>query len=167
MAGEALEQGQTAAVLARAGIEPTTLRLCVADVLAREGRALAAADILARVRAGMPANKVTLYRILDLFVERGLANRHSSGDRAFRYCLGPRFSGRTHCHAYCLRCGRMECLPAAKEAVDVAALARSCGMDVAGVEVRIDGICAACRESDEPAATAEAPGAVDDGCGNT
>uniref|UniRef100_I2Q1W2 Fe2+/Zn2+ uptake regulation protein n=1 Tax=Desulfovibrio sp. U5L TaxID=596152 RepID=I2Q1W2_9BACT len=167
MAGEALERGQAAAVLARAGIEPTALRLCVADVLAREGRALAAADILARVRAGRPANKVTLYRILDLFVEKGLAHRHSSGDRAFRYCLGPRFSSRTHCHAYCLRCGRMECLPAAEEAVDVAALAQSCGMDVAGVEVRIDGICAACRESGGPVATAETPGAVDDGCGNT
>lgn len=163
MAGAVSENGSTAAVLARAGIEPTALRLCVADVLVREGRALAAADILAKVRAGRPANKVTLYRILDLFVERGLANRHSSGDRAFRYCLGPRFSGRAHGHAYCLRCGRMECLPTAGQAVDILALAQSCGMEVAGVEIRIDGICAACRRAGEPR---PGPTEVDGGWGN-
>ncbi len=134
-----------AAMLEEAGVEPTAVRLAVARVLAGGEHALPAGDILRKVREAMPVNKVTLYRILDLFVRQGLASRHSSGDRAFRYCLGPRFSGRAHGHAYCLRCGRMECLPATGDLVDITALGRSLAMDVIGVEVRIDGICAACR----------------------
>lgn len=164
MAGEGWENGQAASMLARAGIEPTALRLCVARVLVLEGQALPAADILARVRAVQPANKVTVYRILDLFVEKGLARRHSSGDRAFRYCPGPGFSRQAHCHAFCVRCGRMECLQTADGMVDVAALARSLDMDVAGVEVRIDGVCAACRASGLSGPTA---GTVDAKKGNS
>ena len=134
-----------ALMLERAGIEATPLRLGVADILAREGSALAAADILEELRRGHKANKVTVYRILDLFVDKGLAMRHSAGDRTLRYCLGPRLAGRAHCHAYCVRCGRMECLPMARGLVDIAALGPQLAMDVLGVEVRIDGICAACR----------------------
>jgi len=163
MAGQG-HQTPAAAMLARAGIEPTSLRLCVAEVLSGEGLALPATDILARVRERHRANKVTLYRILDLFVEKGLAFRHSSGDRAFRYCLGPRFSSRAHCHAYCLRCGRMECLPAPETLVDMAALGERMAMDVMGVEVRIDGICAACRKAAEE--DGETTGPVDAEPGN-
>ncbi|WP_052303462.1 Fur family transcriptional regulator [Solidesulfovibrio fructosivorans] len=163
MAGEG-NQTSAAAMLTRAGIELTPLRLCVADVLSGEGQALPAADILARVRERHRANKVTLYRILDLFVEKGLAFRHSSGDRAFRYCLGPRFSSRAHCHAYCVRCGRMECLPAPETLVDVAALGERMAMDVVGVEVRIDGVCAACRKA--AGEGGETDGPVDAGPGN-
>lgn len=130
--------------LARAGIEATPLRLLVVGVLKQAGQALAAGDILDRVRRHHRANKVTLYRILDLFVARGLASRHSSGDRAFRYCLGSRFSSQPHCHVHCVRCGRTRCLPVGEGLVDLAALGPGLAMDVTGVEVRIDGVCAAC-----------------------
>ena len=149
------------AALQRVGIEPTPLRLLAVHVMLRENRALAASDILARVRRQHPANKVTLYRILDLFVEKGLANRHSSGDRALRYCLGAQAATAPHCHAYCVRCGRMECLPAAAEILDVAALGPALAMEVMAVEVRIDGVCAACRQ-----AAAEPAAMIDAGNGN-
>lgn len=165
MAGQGEKSSPAAAMLARAGIDPTPLRLCVAEILAGEGQALPAADILARVRERHRANKVTLYRILELFVERGLAFRHSSGDRAFRYCLGPRFSSLAHCHAYCVRCGRMECLPAPSSLVDVAALGEQLAMAVMGVEVRIDGVCAACRQAAAQDGRTDA-GPVDAGTGN-
>lgn len=157
------EQGRrhAAEMLARADIEPTPLRLLVVHVLATRGVALTAGDILALVRGQQRVNKVTLYRILDLFVGRGLAQRHSSGDRARHYCLGPRFAGSPHCHAYCVRCGRMECLPSAEGMVNVAALGAALAMEVTGVEVRIDGVCAVCRR--DMAAVA----AVDAGPGNT
>jgi Fe2+ or Zn2+ uptake regulation protein len=147
---------ETAAMLARAGIEPTPLRLAVAEVLARADQALAAADILAAVRRRQPANKVTLYRILDLFVDRGLAGRHSLGERAFRYCLGARFSRRPHCHAHCVRCGRTLCLPVGEGLVDLSVLGPALAMDVTGVEVRIDGVCAACGAKAGPGATVDA-----------
>jgi Fur family transcriptional regulator, ferric uptake regulator len=135
---------QMPAVLATAGIEPTPLRLAVVEVLARADQALAAADILERVRRRHRANKVTLYRILDLFVDRGLAGRHSLGERAFRYCLGTRFSRHPHCHVHCVRCGRTLCLPVGEGLVDLSVLGAALPMDVTGVEVRIDGVCPAC-----------------------
>jgi len=149
-------------LLERAGIDPTPLRLAVVRALAQEGRALPAGDILSLVQSRRQVNKVTLYRILDLLVEKGLARRHSSGDRALRYCLEPGFAGRPHCHAYCLRCGRMECLPTAEGVVDMAALGPALAMDVVAVEVRIDGVCAACRRR-----SSEAGEAVDAGTGNS
>ena len=39
---------------------------------------------MAAVRSQMLINKVTLYRILDLLVDRGLVKRLLAGDRAFR-----------------------------------------------------------------------------------
>ena len=138
------------AMLAQAGIEPTPLRLLVAEVLDRAGGALAVADILDRVRRCHAANRVTLYRILDLFVDRGLASRHSAGERALRYCLGARFSRRPHCHAHCLRCGRIICLPVAEGLVNLDALGPQLAMEVRGVELRIDGVCATCAAAASP-----------------
>jgi Fe2+ or Zn2+ uptake regulation protein len=141
-------RGDAATLLALAGIGPTTLRLAVAEALAAADQPLADGDILARVRHGHRVNKVTLYRILDLFVDKGLAGRHSLGDRAFRYCLGSRFSRHPHCHLRCVRCGRTMCLPAGEGLMDLSALGEGMGMRVVGVEVRIDGVCAACGEED-------------------
>jgi Fe2+ or Zn2+ uptake regulation protein len=149
-------------LLARAEIEVTPLRLAVVRVLADQGRAMPAGDILELVRHAQKANKVTLYRILDLFVGKGLARRHSSGGRAWHYCLEPGFSGRPHGHAYCVRCGRMVCLPATVGLVDVAALGPLLGMDVVAVEVRIDGVCAVCRRQADPTVPP-----VDAGTGNS
>jgi Fur family ferric uptake transcriptional regulator len=53
-------------------------------------------------------NRVTLYRILDLLVERGVAARHNAGERSFRYCLGRGVHG--HSHFHCNRCGQTQCL---------------------------------------------------------
>ena len=39
----------------------------------------------------------------------------------------------------------MQCLPAPAGLLDVAALGLGLAMDVLAVEVRIDGVCAACR----------------------
>lgn len=136
------------ALLARAGIEATPLRLLVAEILDQSGGALAVADILTRVRRRHDLNKVTLYRILDLFVARGVACRHNSGERARRYCLGARFAARPHCHAHCLRCGRTLCLPVAEGLVNLEALGPDLPLAVTGVEVRLDGVCAACAAKD-------------------
>lgn len=135
------------AMLKEAGIEPTPNRIMVLTRLEERPAALTAGEILRYVRARRALNKVTLYRILELFVERGLALKHSSGDRAFRYCLGGKRSGAAHCHAYCRLCGRMECVPAAEAAPSLGGLTQSLLADVESVEIRIDGVCGRCLES--------------------
>lgn len=50
------------------------------------------------------ADKVTIYRILDAFAERGLVNRLEFGEGKFRYEL----AGDDHHHLICERCGSIE-----------------------------------------------------------
>jgi Fe2+ or Zn2+ uptake regulation protein len=136
-------------ILAGAGIEATPIRLAVLAAMADEGRAVSAAEILAAVRRARPANKVTVYRALDLFVEKGVALRHALEDRAFRYCLGAAHGSAFHCHVWCRLCGRMECVSEAAAGLGPGALGDRLGMDVMGVEMRIDGICRQCRRAGE------------------
>jgi len=134
-------------LMSRAGVEPTPNRILVMRCLAGRAAALTAAEILAYVQEKKKVNKVTLYRTLDLFVERGLILRHSSGDRAFRYCLGGKRSGTAHCHAYCRLCGRMQCVPASGLASRLGGIAQNLLADVENVEIRLDGVCERCQQA--------------------
>jgi Fe2+ or Zn2+ uptake regulation protein len=127
-------------ILEQAGIEATPIRRAVLAAMAGEDRAVSALEILHAVRRAGPVNKVTVYRTLDLFVDRGVALRHAW--RALPALLpgrGPRLG--LSCHAWCRRCGRMECMPEAVKELGVAAFVESLDMDVEGVEIRIDGVC--------------------------
>lgn len=134
-----------AALLGQSGIAPTPVRLGVLEAMAETPGATTARDILAKVEARLSVNKVTLYRVLDLFIRHGLAVRHGGGDRAFRYCLGRHAVAGDHGHAYCTRCGRTVCLPGRDEVFE--RLRRDAGRDmlVEHVEVRVDGVCRDCR----------------------
>ncbi|MFW5734356.1 MAG: Fur family transcriptional regulator [Oceanidesulfovibrio sp.] len=133
-------------LLANAGIEDTPLRHLVVRLLSEAERPLAALDILERVREEHSINKVSLYRILDLLVEHGLVRRLSSPappDRAFRYCL-PGGGQPHHCHFYCTRCRRMECLDGSEAPVLLERLAGQSGHVVVSSDIRLDGLCAEC-----------------------
>lgn len=138
-------------ILRQADIEATPIRLAVLGAMAEEGRAVSAAEIFAAVRRVRPANKVTVYRALDLFVEKGVALRHALEDRAFRYCLGAAHHSAFHCHVWCRLCGRMECVSEADAGLGPGVLGERLGMEVTGVEIRIDGICGHCRRAGEGA----------------
>ena len=131
--------------LKAAGLDATPNRLRVLDALADSQSALSAQDILKQVRAVQGMNKVTLYRILDLLVERGVAWRHSAGDRTFRYCLSPNGGHRVHCHFFCRVCGGMQCLSLPVVPEDLMKLEHSLPVKVEDVEIRLDGLCEVCR----------------------
>ncbi|QJT11106.1 Fur family transcriptional regulator [Oceanidesulfovibrio marinus] len=133
-------------LLAEAGIEDTPLRHQVVRLLSEADRPLAAPDILELVRREQSINKVSLYRILDLLVEHGLVRRLSSPappDRAFRYCL-PGGGKPHHCHFYCTRCRKMECLDCTEAPAVLERLASGRGLVVMSSDIRLDGLCAEC-----------------------
>ncbi|TVM19515.1 transcriptional repressor [Oceanidesulfovibrio indonesiensis] len=139
-------------LLADAGIEDTPLRHLVVRLLAEADRPLAALDILERVRREQSINKVSLYRILDLLVEHGLVRRLSSPappDRAFRYCL-PGGGKPHHCHFYCTRCRRMECLDCSEAPALLERLAGERGLVVMSSDIRLDGLCEECARETAP-----------------
>jgi Fur family ferric uptake transcriptional regulator len=131
-------------ILRRAGLEPTTHRVQVLDCLARAGRALTPQEILDDLGPDC-MNRVTLYRILDLFQERGLALRHNAGERAFRYCLGQGRTAQGHGHFHCNRCGRLDCLP--PQVLDLEALTRGLDLHVEHAEIHLDGVCPSCLKA--------------------
>lgn len=129
--------------LNRAGLAATAHRVQALRALAEAGRPLTPQELLALVDGGM--NRVTLYRILDLFVEHGLVRRHSAGERALRYCLEASPETKGHGHFHCNRCGRTECLP--PSILDLEALSRDVPFRIERAEVRFDGVCEDCLKN--------------------
>jgi len=89
-------------------------------------------------------DRVTVYRILDLLVERKLVVRISSGDRSFRYGLASAADHSQHPHFYCSNCGYMGCLDQKVSRIDLEPILTSLPGLVSRVEVRLDGICNNC-----------------------
>jgi Fur family ferric uptake transcriptional regulator len=125
-------------------VGPTPRRVAVLRAIGEAPRPLPAADLLAAVRHRLPMNKVTLYRTLDLLVDRGLIVRLSGGDRAFRYGMGATYHHPEHPHLLCLECGELECLnPEMIPAFRKRSVIRGKGV-IRSVDIRYKGVCESC-----------------------
>ena len=139
------EKRSTEQSMTQAGVEPTPNRILVFEEIASQDHAVSAPELLKRIAGKCTMNRVTLYRILDLFVEHGLVHRHSVGDRAFRYCLGEMAGPKEHCHFFCTSCGRTECVAFSALSIDPELIQQGTGGEVQHLEVRLDGLCRRCR----------------------
>ena len=126
------------------GLDPTTLREAVLRSVGEQSRPLAAAEIMDIVKDQLSINKVTLYRILDLLVDKGLVKRLSAGDRAFRYGMGESQNHPDHPHFVCSECGIMECLGPDLLPSRLRALQTEDKRLIKNIEVRFEGICERC-----------------------
>jgi len=132
-------------------LRPTPLRLLVLETLGSENRAWQVREVLDAMRARRPVNKVTVYRILDDLVRRGLVRRLPWEGTAAHYELACEHHP-THPHFQCQACGRLQCL----EPVPLEHLWREIkgpgGNRVDRLEIRAAGLCRRCREreDDEP-----------------
>lgn len=86
-------------------------------------------------------DRVTLYRVLDWLVSRGLAQRIASADRAWRFTAA---EGRhdAHAHFHCRRCGKVLCLQGVRAPRLPASVPR--GFRADGIEVTVRGLCRGC-----------------------
>lgn len=130
--------------LEQSGVTPTPRRCLVMERLLASRRSMTPPELLEELNESGEINKVTLYRILDLLVERGLAQRTSAGERAFRYCLRDHH-GRGHGHFQCRRCGAISCLTPEESPLDPARLA-ALPLCVEEIELRLIGLCPACQK---------------------
>lgn len=132
-------------LLARCGLRPTALRLQVLEILGSAHRACQARDLLAAVRVRRPANKVTIYRILDDFVRLGLVRKVPSEGAAAFYELACEHHP-PHPHFQCQACGEVQCLePVPLEQV-WQELKGPLGNRADRLEIRVAGLCHKCRE---------------------
>jgi Fur family ferric uptake transcriptional regulator len=134
-------------LLESAGLEPTTNRLRVMEIIGNNRFPLTAADILSTVERSQSINRVTVYRILDLLVDRKLVERLSAGGRAAHYGLAPNDNHAPHHHFFCTRCGRMDCLNPGSIYLSSDSLRKTFSGQIERIEIRVDGVCRNCLNS--------------------
>ncbi len=119
----------------------TKNRLAILGILLDSDVPLTHEEILMQLRdSGI--NRVTIYRGLQSFLEKGIVHRVEAGDRLWRFAVCG-CKSRTHCHPHftCRACGRVECLfqyplPIITDPAP--------GYQVEEQEVYLRGICADC-----------------------
>lgn len=133
-------------VLVQRRLRPTPLRLKVLEILGSEARAWQARKILDTLRSRRPVNKVTIYRILDNFVQLGLVRKLPSEGAAALYELACEHHP-PHPHFQCQACGEVQCLePVALEQV-WQELKGPLGNRADRLEIRVAGLCYKCRDT--------------------
>lgn len=131
-------------ILGAQGLEATTNRLRILEAIGNNNYPLTAVDIFHIVERMQSINRVTVYRILDLLVEKKILEKLNVGSRAAHYGLAPNENHLPHPHFLCIRCGRMDCLNAESIAINDDSLRKSFAGEIKRVEVRVDGICKNC-----------------------
>ena len=72
-------------LLKHSGLGHTVNRLRVLEIIGNRSHPPSAQEIFDELNKSHEVNRVTVYRILELFVEKRLVERISAGDRSFRY----------------------------------------------------------------------------------
>jgi len=135
-------------LLGEAKLEATPNRLRVLETVGDNSYPLSVDDIFSTLERSSSINRVTVYRIIDLLVDRGVVERLSTGGRAFYYGLAPNTHHQSHPHFYCKSCGQMDCLN--PESIDVKTdpLWKTFPGRIDKLEVRLDGLCKNCLKQD-------------------
>jgi Fur family ferric uptake transcriptional regulator len=131
-------------LLEESGLGYTLNRHRVLEVVGNNRSPLSAQQIFDTLSRNDNINRVTVYRILDLLVEKALVDRISGGGRSFLYGLAPNENHPAHPHFYCKSCGNLECLNPQSLSVDLQPMQRTFPGMIENVAVRVDGVCKNC-----------------------
>lgn len=134
-------------LLKNCGLEPTTNRLHILEVIGDTPYPLSATDVHTTVKRSQAINRVTVYRILELLVENNILERLSTGGRAAHFGMAPNEHHSRHPHFYCTQCGQMDCLHPQSLAVDTGNLRKTFPGEIGRIEIRVDGICKNCLKN--------------------
>ncbi len=133
-----------ASILEKSDLPPTPNRLKILEIVGNNTGPLSAQDIFETMSRTDDINRVTVYRILDLLVEKGVIDRIRGGGRSFYYGLAPNENHPSHPHFYCRQCGNLECLNPDGLRLNTDDIERTFAGVIEKVEVRLDGICKTC-----------------------
>ncbi len=131
-------------ILDTVGLDATANRIHILEAIGNNNYPLTATDIFKIVDRNQSINRVTVYRILDLLVEKKILERLNVGSRAAYYGLAPNENHAPHPHFYCTKCGQMDCLNSESVNINVDNLRKSFPGEIEKVEIRVDGICKNC-----------------------
>ena len=122
----------------------TESRSKILELFLQQNGALAHADIEKKSGAGF--DRVTVYRTLQTFVEKGIIHTIPTADNSILYalckdeCTGGHHHDH-HVHFVCKECGNTICL----EDITVPEVKLPAGYQATQVEVVVNGVCKDCR----------------------
>ncbi|SDX56819.1 Fur family transcriptional regulator, ferric uptake regulator [Hydrobacter penzbergensis] len=134
----------TSEILKRNQLSITESRKKILDMFLRTDGALAHADI--EQRSGTGFDRVTVYRTLQTFVEKGIIHTIPTTDNSVRYalCKDECSAGHhhdDHIHFLCDACGTTYCL----DHITVPAVQLPKGFRATQTDVVVSGICSKCN----------------------
>ncbi len=136
-------------ILRSVGLDVTVNRVHVLEAIGSNNYPLTAMDVFNIVDRTQPINRVTVYRILDVLVEKKVLERLNVGSRAAYYGLAPNEHHAPHPHFYCTHCGQMDCLNSESININTEKLRKTFAGEIKKIEVRVDGICKNCLKQQE------------------
>ncbi len=131
-------------VLKDAKLNRTFQRVAVLDVLINAERPLAVIHIFKNISLHQKINKVTVYRILSSFMEKGIVRGIPTGEGINYYEMACRHNP-VHAHFYCKSCKKMFCLdPITFSRVGL--FSNLNGFKIDALSVNMTGICKSCND---------------------
>jgi Fur family ferric uptake transcriptional regulator len=127
----------------QSGLARTPQRMAVLEALIRAIHPLSAADILALTAEKTKINRVTVYRILASFRDRGIIREIETGHANSSYEMACAHNP-VHPHFRCRNCGRIICLPPLTLSQAWDWLAQPADFTVERIDVQLIGLCAEC-----------------------
>jgi Fur family ferric uptake transcriptional regulator len=131
-------------ILKRNQLSVTSGRRKILELFLHHEGALSHSDI--ERKAGEKFDRVTVYRTLQIFLEKGLIHNIPTADNSIRYalckdnCSGGHHQD-DHVHFICNACGNTVCL----EEVNVPAIKLPRGFIAEQVEMLVSGVCKSCN----------------------
>ena len=129
--------------LSRRGLRATRQRIAALRLLRRMKTHPTSAELHARLRSDHESlSQKTVYEILDVLVQAGLAARVTAVGEPYRYEARPE----PHYHATCRICGRLFDLPASADSQIRGRASLPEGFRVEKIDVTLRGVCLRCRD---------------------
>lgn len=124
----------------------TDSRSRILELFLQQNGALAHADI--EKKSGASFDRVTIYRTLQTFVEKGIIHTIPTADNSVLYALCKDHCNEErhydhHVHFVCRQCSNTICL----DDITVPDIKLPSGYQATQVEVVVNGICKACRDA--------------------
>jgi Fur family transcriptional regulator, ferric uptake regulator len=139
-----IENTDALLALQKAGLSKTSQRLAVLNVLLKATTPLSANIIRQSLKSKASIDKVTIYRILSLFRQRGIIREiASAGGVSFFEIIT--LENPMHPHFSCRNCGAFTCLSPIPFTQAQESILSGNDYSIENIEINISGICSDCR----------------------
>ena len=135
--------------LQKAGISKTSQRLAVLDILLTATTPLSVNTIRQSLETKANIDKVTIYRILSLFRQRGIIREIASAGGA-NYFEMTTLENPLHPHFNCRNCGAFTCLAPLPFTQAQELMLSKDDYSIDHIEINISGLCVCCRNATKP-----------------